>query len=473
MPDNVRPSDPDLLDGWKAVADYLGKSVRTAQRWRNELGLPVHKPSGREGENVFAFRSELDAWRRRAAERDAKDPAGSHRDPELDTRDGTAVQNSAGRRRWPVIATVALSLFALGAIAAIVAWTRVNPGQPTKYRVADDTLFVFDQDGRAMWNYPFPEQLNEQAYRLPYDDARVVEHDDAAIERPPTAFLLVRIADINGDGRNEVLFLVRSEGPTDAGPLVCFSADGDRLWDYQPSLDAQYGEAKYSGRLARSTAIFVSTEPDGTAHVWATFNHQTWFPSVLVKLDGAGNSLGQYWSNGRITAVSFADVGERKYVLVGAPHNATGGGSLAVLDRVRFGGVAPALNPVYRCTNCPGPVPEHFLVFPATDMRTSKGGYAHVDSIVLGANGMLTVDVNQMATTVGGQHHLASTIYTLDDAIAVRSVEFYSGYPSVHDLLFKQGFLDHPFDATREAAQLWPVLRWDGNGFREIPGPER
>jgi len=61
------PNDPDVLDGWRNIADYLGKSVRTAQRWRQEFGMPVHRVEGREGENVYAFRSELDARRRQAS----------------------------------------------------------------------------------------------------------------------------------------------------------------------------------------------------------------------------------------------------------------------------------------------------------------------------------------------------------------------------------------------------------------------
>ncbi|MDO8835761.1 MAG: hypothetical protein Q7V01_09190 [Vicinamibacterales bacterium] len=473
MPENTGPSDPDLLDGWKAVADYLGKSVRTAQRWKNELGLPVHKPSGREGENVFAFRSELDAWRRRAAERDASGATGSRIDPELDTRNGGPAQGEAGRRRWPVVATVALSLFSLLAISAIVAWTRGAPGQPAKYRVADDTLFVFDQDGRELWNYPFPERLREQAYRESDDDARVVEGDDATFQRLPRVQPLVRLADINGDSRNEVLFVERREGLPNSGALFCFSADGEKLWDYLPPLNAQYGDEQFSGKLVYGVMAHVFPESDGSVSIWATFDNQIWFPSVLVKLDAAGNDLGQYWSNGRIRSVSFAEVGDRKYVLVGAPHNETGGGSLAVLDRIRFGGLSPAVKPAYRCLNCPGSLPEHFLVFPATDIVTAKGGHAEVIRADRDVNGTLIVGVLHGELILPGVHREGATLYTLDQSMKVRSAEFFSAYPVVHNEWHRIGLLGRPFDANRDAAQLWPVLRWDGSGFREIPGPER
>lgn len=52
----------DRLDGWKAVAAHLRKSVRTAQRWERDLGLPVHRMQAETGEIIYAFSLEIDAW---------------------------------------------------------------------------------------------------------------------------------------------------------------------------------------------------------------------------------------------------------------------------------------------------------------------------------------------------------------------------------------------------------------------------
>ena len=56
------------LDSWKEIAHYLGRDVRTVQRWEEASGLPVYRlPSGRlKGGPVYAFRSELDAWLRQS-----------------------------------------------------------------------------------------------------------------------------------------------------------------------------------------------------------------------------------------------------------------------------------------------------------------------------------------------------------------------------------------------------------------------
>jgi len=53
---------PHFLSGWKEIANYLGKGVRTVQRYEWELGLPVRRPAGKARGSVVATRIELDAW---------------------------------------------------------------------------------------------------------------------------------------------------------------------------------------------------------------------------------------------------------------------------------------------------------------------------------------------------------------------------------------------------------------------------
>ena len=58
-------SEHDLLEGWKAIADYLHKTERTVQRWEKTKGLPVRRfnaSSAEEQSRVFALKSELDIW---------------------------------------------------------------------------------------------------------------------------------------------------------------------------------------------------------------------------------------------------------------------------------------------------------------------------------------------------------------------------------------------------------------------------
>jgi len=59
-------TNQDVLNSWKEVASYMGRGVRTVQRWERELGLPVRRPRGKSRSAVIAFRGELDQWLHRA-----------------------------------------------------------------------------------------------------------------------------------------------------------------------------------------------------------------------------------------------------------------------------------------------------------------------------------------------------------------------------------------------------------------------
>jgi len=74
MPDSPRPfpvppeqPSPDRLDSWKDIASYLGREVRTVQGWEKTEGLPIHRHQHARQGSVYAFKSELDVWRKRRA----------------------------------------------------------------------------------------------------------------------------------------------------------------------------------------------------------------------------------------------------------------------------------------------------------------------------------------------------------------------------------------------------------------------
>jgi hypothetical protein len=54
----------DRLDSWKAIASYVGRSVRTAQRWEKEEHLPVWRHPHLEGSSVYGLKTEIDEWRK-------------------------------------------------------------------------------------------------------------------------------------------------------------------------------------------------------------------------------------------------------------------------------------------------------------------------------------------------------------------------------------------------------------------------
>jgi tetratricopeptide (TPR) repeat protein len=79
----------DRLMGWKAIAAYLGRDIRTVQRYEMLEHLPVHRLEHQRQGSTYAFRSELDEWqKRRSTDRVVGEP--DEHAPAL-----------PGRRLWP------------------------------------------------------------------------------------------------------------------------------------------------------------------------------------------------------------------------------------------------------------------------------------------------------------------------------------------------------------------------------------
>ncbi len=53
---------PGKLESWKEIAAYLNRTVRTARRWEELEGLPVHRHGHEKQASVYAYREEIDKW---------------------------------------------------------------------------------------------------------------------------------------------------------------------------------------------------------------------------------------------------------------------------------------------------------------------------------------------------------------------------------------------------------------------------
>ena len=51
-----------VLTSWKKIAKYVGKGVRTVQRWETAIGFPARRESSHAKGTVIAFTDEIDSW---------------------------------------------------------------------------------------------------------------------------------------------------------------------------------------------------------------------------------------------------------------------------------------------------------------------------------------------------------------------------------------------------------------------------
>ncbi|HEY4356463.1 MAG TPA: hypothetical protein VGN16_11995 [Acidobacteriaceae bacterium] len=52
----------DILNGWKEIAGYVARDIRTVERWEKQRGLPVRRVPGAGRATVYARISELEEW---------------------------------------------------------------------------------------------------------------------------------------------------------------------------------------------------------------------------------------------------------------------------------------------------------------------------------------------------------------------------------------------------------------------------
>ncbi len=76
--DELSPRTTPTLNSWKEIAVYLGRGVRTVQRWEEELGLPVRRIRDTNRSPVFAFERDLQAWLQRRRESGALAESSPH-----------------------------------------------------------------------------------------------------------------------------------------------------------------------------------------------------------------------------------------------------------------------------------------------------------------------------------------------------------------------------------------------------------
>lgn len=334
--------------------------------------------------------------------------------------------------------------------------------QPAGWRVENHALRVYSAAGTPLWEHHFEFTLTDDRYPT------AVRAGQPRIVAVRSQQLPVAIEDLDGDGSREVLFAPFAE--PNAPALFCFNSDGTIRFVHRPNYRVRWGDIAYDGPWA---PLAIQVSGNGRSAIWVSMHHQEEFPSVVDKLDPSGRLLGQYWNNGELGILRPAVLDGRRVMLAGGSNNEVIGATLVALDEEHPTGVAPSLNPHYTCLDCPPGVPASFLVIPPSDIQRSLGTTSAVDQIRLGETGLVTLVVTSDITVVTGSGGPAQgeIYYRLNRRLQVIDAEIQSSFRQIHDELYRRGRLDHPCD-RRDERDLWPVLRWKGEAFERILGPE-
>ena len=458
----------DRLDGWKEIASYIGRGVRTAQRWERDLGMPVHRLNTGVADVVYANPAELDGWLRRqsrgdlapvAAEHDdthagpAANGVGPHAAAEPAGMPGQFLQRPVAAHRWiwPVVtAAVATAAFAGWSLAggAGRAAAPALRAQPASVVPSGDTLSVLGPNQELLWQHRFAAPILEYSPESPGQFRRAWD-----------------IRDIDRDRSSEVLF-ARAHSADQR--VYCFNRDGSVR--FATSIDTRVRFGPYACPPVMLTQVIADHRPDFPGTFFVIGQHPLYFPAVVRRLDAEGNAAGEYWSSGYVRVVESVELGGRRATLIGGAHNETGGASLAVFFG-NIGGSAPAARSEYRCEGCAAGAPDVFLVFPRSRLQEELSHNAVVYDITLIGPDHLSVGVITAGQPDAGQPCCGMAYYTLDKGFRVVDAEPGGSFGPLQRQL---GAEQRVSEATRyrDPADFYPVRRWNGSGWELITGPE-
>jgi hypothetical protein len=377
---------PRELSSWKEIAAYLNVSVRTAQAWERERGLPIRRLPGARSQ-VRVLTTDLNNWKLSGT------PSPAAAQPTL---------------RRPV-ALIALALV-LAVAGALLFWPRT----PAKYRVEQQTIIVTDSHDREIWRRPIAPQT-EGAYQ---QGGRVW------------------IGDL-GNGRTTVLFL-EGGGPA-PGSLIAFNRDGSERWRFTPGRAVRSATESIAPSFHAEHLLVAPLGRDGKVRVALTTTHDLSYPCQIALLDRDGHLLREYWHSGHLQHLMSADLthlGWNSLVVAGIS-NARKTATLLVLDPDHFNGASAEDDAAYQLQDFPPPVQTARILLPRSDMNKALEPFVAVTAFRR-AGDSLTLEV---------QHRLsppdATLFYRLTPDLKVDNVTIGSSFERAHLALEASGILKH------------------------------
>ncbi len=356
------------LSSWKEIAAYLDISIRAAQSWETERGLPVHRLPGGRG-RVSVTVSELEDWKRSASERK---PVLGEPPPRL-----------ASRSRLLLVAGILVPVL----VSAAVFLPGVLAGRPVSYRIQGNTLIVLDAHGRELWSKVFPYALAQDLQM-----------------GPPWQFIWFGEL----EGRPSLLVTPIAAGsPRESFPLICYSARGEERWRFTPGRDVRSSAEEFDPLFGGPNFRVGPLGKDGRTRIVAVSSHHLFYPTQVTLLSTSGKVLREYWHSGHLRYIELADLdgdGANEIYLAGV-NNARKVATIVVLDPDRFGGASQETE-----------VPDHQLLgfepgrerrrvfLPRSCLSRQFDPYNTITGFWITGK-ILTVETNEFIQLPAGLHH--------------------------------------------------------------------
>lgn len=400
------------LHSWKEIGDYLGVTVRTAQAWEVDRGLPVKRTNGIKG-RVFADSAEIDRWK----------------------------QAHFHKKRWWerrfLVHSYAIVITALFLITLTVSWTiraRLGrKGPPAICRLESPSLVVTDANGNELWRKHFQQPFAAEEYA----------------QHSASGELWFWVGNLDGDPGLETLFLYHPISRDKAGTaLICFDQNGREKWRFLPGRIVSDETSTYSRNYTVASFMVADVAPAKFAEVLVSSHHISSYPNQFVVLSSAGSVLGEYWHSGHLTRLDVADFdGDgREEIMLGGFNSGYRQATLILLDPAKLAPAAARPDGDPHTMRGFGPAREkQRVMFPRTCLNAKFEEFNWVRNFTI-REGFIHVGVSEWRDDPDYQ-----VIYTLDKHLRVTDVRFSESLTRAHRRLESRGDIDHALSAEEIA----------------------
>ena len=431
----------NLLRSWKEIAAYLGYDQRTCYRWEQKFGMPVHRAeAGATKSHVVAYKDELDRWFQ------ATFTNSSH----------PALPKPAPRpaARWlaaglvPVIAA---------AVFLIVRPRTPAHGQPADFHIRESTLIITDEGGKELWrkNTKVESLVDEGWYRTHF---QLVDPTQLGIRLPSLV-----IKDIDGDGRNEVLFAVQKKDDAyGEGDLYCYDSRGTEMWHFSAGREMRFGGRTYSPDYRIGGFGLHDSNGDGLQEIVVISYQYPQWPCQLALLDCHGRRLGEFWNSGYLDHIGWQDLnGDGREELIVAGVNNEYGGCLVIFDPARIDGCSPQTGE-FRSDTLPSGSEKYYVHLPRTDVSLASGDIVEgIPYFGITGNKRLSVFTD------------CSLTFEFDFGLRCLSVDFSHGFMMKHNELRAAGKIRSSLaDPAYRELMRKGVRYWTGSGWAAESTPD-
>jgi len=473
------------LQTWKEIAEYLSVSVRTAQIYEKEMGLPIERIGKGPKARVIADPQRIDEWLKQRQNDNKLNkteipislPSGEalHESSISVEKSGTTASSIGMRFRenstTPKLKALLIRILpyltifiAMLLVALFFLIQHREPRIPSSVELTDSILKVKDLNGNLLFSKTF-RNLSSSLYSSLRQNRQYL------------------ISDINQDSDPEILFNYTPANPlTESeitvvddlyGKLLCFSRKGSLLWEHTYGRERFFQGRIFSQRyIGRLILPFIFQE---TSYVLAVTTHNTFFPCQISLLNAMnGELVGEYWHPGWINSALIWDFDHdaQPEILLGGINNPGEGLGYPALLLVK-----PPLNPPTTITESgsdgfllnsfSGGGEIRYYLLPRPDIADIDLLYCAIENLSLEKNGLFKVKIVTKDDVKN-----VDLFYTMDRDFCIVDLEVSSLFWSLHQKDFTDHKLNHPF-SIEEKNNLKRMLRFptapNGNSL-EIRG---